>query len=267
MLFYKDDICVFFGKLNPLTHSHHAIEISIGEESPMSLFLNNDKGRLVDACIILPDQPHKLVLDSGRGEKITIMIDADLPLSRKITCHYRKLNKKYEAVPRERIVSFLAKIKQAKKTAHADEGKQIYALVHQLLRTLFPDQEAAVPIPMNSQVDKVTRHVKLHIRNTKFRFKELADMLSLSESRLSHLFKQETGIPFRKYVLWTRLKTAVEAVQDGNSITQASYISGFADSSHFYKVYTEMFGLKPSLPLKEYTHPPADRKQSLKKHT
>jgi AraC-like DNA-binding protein len=252
MLFYKDNICVFFGTLNPLPHSHHAIEISIGEESQLTVFINNDKPRQVDACIILPNQVHKIMIAPDKGEKITLMIDADLPLARGISNFYRLQNKNYDPLDKERIAPFVKKILHAKKTALTDNGDRIYALFYQMLHFLFPQQIIDLAPPVNKQIHSVTEHVKQHIRSNKFRFKELAEGLSLSESRLSHLFKHETGIPFRKYVLWTRLKTAVEAYQEGNSITQASYIGGFADSSHFSKVYSDMFGVKPSLPLKEY---------------
>jgi AraC-like DNA-binding protein len=262
MLFYKDDICVFFGSLNPIPHSHHAIEISIGEEAPVALYLNGGKPVQVDACVILPDQKHQIVIGPGKGEKITIMIDAGLPVARNIEAYYKQLNKKFDPLPKTQIDPFRKAIIAEKKTALTDDGDRIFALVHQLIAFLFPEQVHAMPPPMNDKIDFVTKHVRQNIRNNKFRFKELADKMSLSESRLSHLFKSETGIPFRKYVLWTRLKTAVEAFQDGNNITQASYISGFADSSHFCKVYTEMFGLKPSLPLREYQKPTKVRAES-----
>ncbi len=253
MLFYKDDICIFFGTLNPAPHSHHALEISIGSGSPLQLYMGDQKPVEVQACIILPDQQHRITIDPEKGEKITLMVDADLPLIRAVTNHYRTRKEFFVPISLKRIAPFITQILEAKNTAVNNNGANLFKLVKEMLDFLFPDYDKH---PMNAQVVHMTRHVKQNITKNKFLFKELSIELSRSPSRLSHLFKEETGISFRKYVLWTRLKTAVEAYQNGNSITQASYISGFADSSHFHKVYTDMFGLKPSLPLKEYTKTP-----------
>ena len=99
------------------------------------------------------------------------------------------------------------------------------------------------------RVRQVMEYIRKQIDKQDFDFFEIAEQSNLSESRLAHLFKQEVGIPFRKYVLWTRLKIAVDHILKGEAITKDSYIAGFADASHFNKVYVQMFGLKPSAPL------------------
>lgn len=79
---------------------------------------------------------------------------------------------------------------------------------------------------------------------------ELTLSTGLSESRLMHLFKEEVGIPMRKYVQWLRIKTCVFALSKGNSLTVAAHEAGFADQAHMSRTFREMFGLKPSLFLK-----------------
>ncbi|WP_225913414.1 helix-turn-helix domain-containing protein [Leptospira yasudae] len=79
---------------------------------------------------------------------------------------------------------------------------------------------------------------------------ELTQSTGLSESRLMHLFKEEVGIPIRKYVQWLRIKTCVLSLAKGNSLTVASHEAGFADQAHMSRTFREMFGLKPSLFLK-----------------
>lgn len=78
---------------------------------------------------------------------------------------------------------------------------------------------------------------------------EVARMLSLSETRVTHLFSEEVGIPFRRFVLWTRIKRAVAAHQAGNDLTNAAIAAGFSDSAHFSRTFKAMFGLSPSLVL------------------
>jgi AraC-like DNA-binding protein len=79
---------------------------------------------------------------------------------------------------------------------------------------------------------------------------QAADYVHLSPSRLAHLFAEQVGIPFRRYVLWARLQAAIWAVQQGHSLTQACYEGGFTDLPHFTKTFQAMFGVAPSAVIK-----------------
>jgi AraC-like DNA-binding protein len=85
------------------------------------------------------------------------------------------------------------------------------------------------------------------------RLDDIAAEVALSSSRLSRVFAQEVGFPFRRYVLWTRLRRAALAVQSGADMTTASATAGFSDSAHFSRVFRATFGLAPSevLPILE----------------
>jgi AraC family transcriptional regulator len=67
--------------------------------------------------------------------------------------------------------------------------------------------------------------------------------VGLSPSRASHLFVEETGLPFRTYVLWLRVRRAVDAHTRGASLTEAAQAAGFADSAHLSRTFRRMFGL------------------------
>ncbi|MGE0741933.1 MAG: helix-turn-helix domain-containing protein [Hyphomonadaceae bacterium] len=72
---------------------------------------------------------------------------------------------------------------------------------------------------------------------------EAAREVGLSSSRASHLFVEETGLPFRTYVLWQRLVRAVDAHIAGSTLTDAAQEAGFADSVHLSRTFKRMFGL------------------------
>jgi AraC family transcriptional regulator len=72
---------------------------------------------------------------------------------------------------------------------------------------------------------------------------EAAQGVGLSPSRASHLFVEETGLPFRTYVLWLRVVRAVDAHIAGMNLTQAAQAAGFADSAHMSRTFKRMFGL------------------------
>ena len=54
---------------------------------------------------------------------------------------------------------------------------------------------------------------------------------------------EETGLPFRTYVLWRRLMKAVEIRAAGESLTEAAHQAGFSDSAHFSRTFLRMFGV------------------------
>lgn len=63
--------------------------------------------------------------------------------------------------------------------------------------------------------------------------KHLADNVFLSSSRLSHLFKEQTGIPLKSYIILHQMERAFDELFAGKNITKASMIAGFDSPSHF----------------------------------
>lgn len=61
----------------------------------------------------------------------------------------------------------------------------------------------------------------------------IAQQMHYSESYLSHLFKKETGVSIKKYLLLRRVEYVWKKVLSGENITNAALIAGFSSSSHF----------------------------------
>jgi AraC-like DNA-binding protein len=78
------------------------------------------------------------------------------------------------------------------------------------------------------------------------RLAELGKRAGLSPSRFLHLFKAETGVPLRRYRLWSRIGAAVGSIRRGMSLTDAAHAAGFASSAHFSSTFRDMFGMMPS---------------------
>lgn len=72
---------------------------------------------------------------------------------------------------------------------------------------------------------------------------DAAAFLALSPGRARHLFVQQTGLPFRTYLLWLRLMRAVELYAGRVSLTEAAHGAGFADSAHLSRTFRRMFGI------------------------
>ncbi len=74
-------------------------------------------------------------------------------------------------------------------------------------------------------------------RTTQVTGRDLADILPFSE---------QVGIPFRRFVLWLRLRRAAEHAWRTQSLTEAAHAAGFSDLAHFSRVCRATFGVAPT---------------------
>jgi AraC-like DNA-binding protein len=70
--------------------------------------------------------------------------------------------------------------------------------------------------------------------------------LGLSESRVTHLVTEQLGAPPRAWRTWLRLRSAVDLLGEGETITSAAHAAGFADSAHFSRTCSLSLGIAPS---------------------
>jgi AraC-like DNA-binding protein len=74
----------------------------------------------------------------------------------------------------------------------------------------------------------------------------LARHVGLSADHARHRFASEFGLPFRRYVLWERLRLAASGMQAGQGPTAAAHTAGFADAAHLARTLKTMFGVTAS---------------------
>ena len=67
--------------------------------------------------------------------------------------------------------------------------------------------------------------------------------LSISPSRLAHVFTQYVGTSMGSYRRWQRLLLAAEAIAGGSGLTAAAHDAGFADGPHLARTFRHHFGL------------------------
>ena len=84
------------------------------------------------------------------------------------------------------------------------------------------------------------------------RVSELADKYSYSESYLTHLFKNETGIALKSYLLMRQFEYVWREVMKGRSLTEASLDAGFSSPSHFSDVCRKLTGISVTKVLEKH---------------
>lgn len=72
---------------------------------------------------------------------------------------------------------------------------------------------------------------------------ELSTRLFISQSRLSHLFKEETKISLNSFLVSIKIAKTYEYILAGENITEACIKAGFYSSSHFATTNKRMFGI------------------------
>ena len=82
--------------------------------------------------------------------------------------------------------------------------------------------------------------------------RDVAQAVHLSPGRLRHLFVEQTGTTYRGYVLWLRINRAVATMMDGRTWTDAAHEAGFADSAHLSRMFRRMFGISPTMLVREW---------------
>lgn len=71
--------------------------------------------------------------------------------------------------------------------------------------------------------------------------------VGLSASRMLRLFRDETGIPFRKLRMWKRARRFLDQTNGTARLTDVALDLGYPDSSHFSNSIRRIFGMRPAL--------------------
>ncbi len=123
-----------------------------------------------------------------------------------------------------------------------------YGLLEKIMDSVFSLQKT--PHKIDPCVSEVVEKIKVNVDNN-LTIEYLADSINISVPRLVQLFKQQTGVPIRRFRLWHRLFTTAVKMGQGNSLTHAAIAAGFTDSAHFSNTFRSMLGMKPSVILSQ----------------
>lgn len=79
---------------------------------------------------------------------------------------------------------------------------------------------------------------------------EIADKYGISDSRLSHAFKECMGISLKGYLNIKQMQYAYKLIMEGKSITYASLEAGFSSPAHLAAICKKQMGISISMVLK-----------------
>jgi len=90
--------------------------------------------------------------------------------------------------------------------------------------------------------------VEASYQDDRFRARDLADMMNMSETQLFRKLKALTNKGFASYLRCYRLQKAKDLIEnyDDMNISEIAYEVGFNDPNYFSRAFSETFGQTPS---------------------
>ncbi|NJD33535.1 MAG: helix-turn-helix transcriptional regulator [Betaproteobacteria bacterium] len=217
-------------------HAHHAIQIVIAIDGMASIRSSRGDWRPGAGIIVRPDVVHSF--DAQGSLAAMLMLD---PESTEGTWLRTALVKEITLLPDTALSSCLAELRKFCEQPFA--SMEVRGLIRHCVLSLCAGE------PPTRQRDPRVTTVLNAIRdstNLRVSAETAAAMIHLSPSRFAHLFKQQVGLPFRRYMLWRKLTRATLAIARERTITAAAQAADFADAAHVTRTFQQMFGIPPS---------------------
>jgi len=229
------------GRVQP--HAHHAIQISVALSGCVRL-RGEDASEWMQchAAIVMPHRRHEF--DGGGQSVAQIFVEPETNQGRALV--QRFAGKSISSVEIDDVRPVGAALRAAY-LENADDSVLIAASSALVAHLCDSHQGKAGVDPRITRAIEVVRS-RL---NEAVTLADAARAAHLSPSRFRHLFVAQTGISFRAYLLWARVATAIGTGMRGTSWTQAAQDCGFADSAHLSRTCRRMFGIAPSMLVRE----------------
>jgi AraC-like DNA-binding protein len=153
----------------------------------------------------------------------------------------RSLTQDITFVPEARLLSSTSELRALAEQEFQD--LDVGAIVRRCVHALSPGSP-----PGRRLDDRVTRVLNTIQASDDLRIslESAADMAFLSPSRFAHLFKEQLGLPFSRYMLWRKLTRAMVAIASARTIADAAHAADFADAAHLTRTFYQMVGMAPS---------------------
>lgn len=219
------------------THSHHALQIFLALEGNGGIRTAGAEWQYGRGMIVKPDVEHSFNALGAAGA--LLFVDPESSEGRWLQS---MLVQDVTIVPEARLQSCLAELR-----AFYDrplEGMEVSELIRHCVRAFCSSA------PPSRQLDGRITAVLAVIREAtglKLSLEDAAARVHLSPGRFSHLFKEQVGLPFRRYLLWRKLTRAMLAIGRDQTIAAAAQDADFADAAHLTRTFYQMFGIPPSV--------------------
>jgi AraC-like DNA-binding protein len=218
-------------------HAHHAIQIVIALDGRAAIAGRDGEWRETRGLVVRPDAEHSFDCNGAFG----VMVFVD-PESTEGAWLSTSLRQDITIVPDTRLDVIVPPLRTF--AEDPDQCADIASVVHDCLQGLRPG--LAPTRRLDSRVTAVLQAIRAsdHLR---MYLDQAADTACLSATRFAHLFKEQVGLPFSRYILWRKLTRAMVAVASEGTLAAAAHAADFADAAHLTRTFYQMVGMAPSV--------------------
>jgi AraC-like DNA-binding protein len=218
-------------------HAHHAIQIVIAIDGCVAICSKDDGWRESRAIVVRADAEHSFDCNGALG----VMVFVD-PESSEGAWLSASLRHDITNVPDTRLDSIMPGFRAF--AEQPDESEDIVALIRRGVHGLRPG--IAPTRRLDSRVTTALDAIRAS-DDLRISLDKAADMAFLSPTRFAHLFKDQVGLPFSRYMLWRKLTRAMVAIGSEETIAAAAHAADFADAAHLTRTFYQMVGMAPSV--------------------
>ena len=222
------------GVISP--HQQHSIQIVIALDGCTSISDSRGEWHSGRGIIIAHDVEH-----AHKGEnahRAAILVD---PESFEGLWLRSSLKSDVTIVPESRLQKCIEELRTF--IERPFESMEVRALIRHCVHSLCPGA------PPTKRLDPRVTLVLQAIRasdDLRISLEDAASKACLSPGRFAHLFKEQVGLPFRRYMLWRKLTRAAIAIGREGTIAAAAQAGDFSDAAHLARTFSAMFGPPPS---------------------
>jgi len=217
-------------------HAPHCVKLCIAISGTFKIWLPEEGWKTRQVALIHTGQPHQLNCDGG-----TVAIIRRTPNT--VAAH--NLISAFDSGRIAEIQKVVEDFRPRFQT-HIEEGCSAQAAlalcdeIEEELRKICPTRFVFDP-----RIELLLNFLET-IDGANFSLAEGTALTKLSPSRLTHLFRQQVGLPFGRYVLGLRLKAALQQLSSGATLTEVAYRAGFADAAHLSRTSRMILGRTPT---------------------
>ena len=218
-------------------HAHHAIQIAIAVEGAVGIKGGVEEPQSCRGVIVRADVAHSF---NGQGATgAMLFID---PESAEGSWLRSSLATDITLVPDARLAECVRELRT--RLERPLESSETGAVIRQCVQSLC---FGAAPARRRDQRVSLVLKTIRDSDDLRMSVESAAATVFLSPRRFTHLFTQQVGLPFRRYMLWRKVARAVLAIGQEGSIAAAARAADFADAAHLTRTFHQMFGLPPSV--------------------
>jgi AraC-like DNA-binding protein len=240
---------IFFSNYVTNIHSHNTLQIVSDLHARFRCRIADAPWQACRNLIIRENTPHQL--DTNDSVQLIIYLDTETTAARIIT---QRLLKDQPAFEPDLDLFSIVPPNFLQQALLRSDPTLLREIIGRLLRSLTGEGPATGETPATrrqstSKPDDRILSIKTAIDTAHpgdVDLTTLATQAHLSVSRLRALFKAHTGVSLYKYILWSRIRYAINRIMTGHAINDAAWDAGFTDNSHFHKMLVTMFGISPS---------------------